>query len=335
MSNDGATLSNLTVRATGDAGAKTLGGNVSISAGLIENCILDGGKTKGIVANYGGNVYMTGGVIRRSVLRNGQCGRGADSSAPGCGGNLYMSDGLVEDSLITDGGKVTSGHAVSINGGNAYLSGGRLVRCRIEKAEIKNTAGGDGYRSTGAGVYATGGVVENCLVSGNAVKGDGSSAGGIYAAGTARIVNCTVIDNAAEKVSAGTGVRIESKTAKICNTIVFNNGADAAGEYGTANLTNYINCASGFANEDGVNCKVIDETAFTDWANRDENVANLKPAKGLANPLVGAGGKLADYTGFGAISMTDLLGAPRFRGAKVDLGCIEGGSKPGMALLLR
>lgn len=335
LSDAGAVLSNLTVRATGGAGEKTMGGNVSISAGLIANCILDGGKTKGIVVNYGGNVYMTGGVIRRSVLCNGQCGRGVDSGSPGCGGNLYLADGLVEDSLITDGGKVTvGGHAVSLRGGNVYMSGGRLVRCRIEKAEIKNTAGGTGYASNGGGIYATGGAVENCLVAGNAVKGDGSSAGGVYAEGTARIVNCTVIDNTAT-VADGTGARIASKTAKICNTVVFNNGADAAGEYGTANLTNYINCASGFANKDGVNCKVIDETAFTDWANRNENVANLKPAKGLANPLVGAGGKLADYTGFGAISMTDLLGAPRFCGAKVDLGCIEGGSKPGMALLLR
>ena len=335
LSDAGATLSNLTVRATGGAGEKTMGGNVSISAGLIANCILDGGKTKGVVVNYGGNVYMTGGVIRRSVLCNGQCGRGVDSGSPGCGGNLYLADGLVEDSLITDGGKVTvGGHAVSLRGGNVYMSGGRLVRCRIEKAEIKNTAGGTGYASNGGGIYATGGAVENCLVAGNAVKGDGSSAGGVYAEGTARIVNCTVIDNTAT-VADGTGAQIASKTAKICNTVVFNNGADAAGEYGTANLTNYINCASGFANADGVNCKVIDETAFTDWANRNENVANLKPAKGLANPLVGAGGKLADYTGFGAISMTDLLGAPRFRGAKVDLGCIEGGSKPGMALLLR
>ena len=335
LSDAGATLSNLTVRATGGAGEKTMGGNVSISAGLIANCILDGGKTKGVVVNYGGNVYMTGGVIRRSVLCNGQCGRGADSGSPGCGGNLYLADGLVEDSLITDGGKVTvGGHAVSLRGGNVYMSGGRLVRCRIEKAEIKNTAGGTGYASNGGGIYATGGAVENCLVAGNAVKGDGSSAGGVYADGTARIVNCTVIDNTAT-VADGTGAQIASKTAKICNTVVFNNGADAAGEYGTANLTNYINCASGFANADGVNCKVIDETAFTDWANRNENVANLKPAMGLDNPLANAGGKLADYTGFGAISMTDLLGAPRFCGAKVDLGCIEGGSKPGMALLLR
>ena len=335
LSDAGATLSNLTVRATGGAGEKTMGGNVSISAGLIANCILDGGKTKGVVVNYGGNVYMTGGVIRRSVLCNGQCGRGVDSGSPGCGGNLYLADGLVEDSLITDGGKVTvGGHAVSLRGGNVYMSGGRLVRCRIEKAEIKNTAGGTGYASNGGGIYATGGAVENCLVAGNAVKGDGSSAGGVYAEGTARIVNCTVIDNTAT-VADGTGAQIASKTAKICNTVVFNNGADAAGEYGTANLTNYINCASGFANADGVNCKVIDETAFTDWANRNENVANLKPAMGLDNPLANAGGRLADYTGFGAISMTDLLGAPRFCGAKVDLGCIEGDAKPGMVLLLR
>lgn len=335
LSDAGAVLSNLTVRATGGAGEKTMGGNVSISAGLIANCILDGGKTKGIVVNYGGNVYMTGGVIRRSVLCNGQCGRGVDSGSPGCGGNLYLADGLVEDSLITDGGKVTvGGHAVSLRGGNVYMSGGRLVRCRIEKAEIKNTAGGTGYASNGGGIYATGGAVENCLVAGNAVKGDGSSAGGVYAEGTARIVNCTVIDNTAT-VADGTGARIASKTAKICNTVIFNNGADAAGEYGTANLTNYINCAAGFANADGVNCKVIDATAFRDWTNRSEDIANLKPAKGLDNPLTNVGGKLADYMGFGAISMTDLLGAPRFCGMRVDLGCIEGGSKPGMALLLR
>ena len=208
------------------------------------------------------------------------------------------------------------------------------MRCRIFDGQAKNDQSGEKYRSYGAGVCAKGGVVENCLIAGNRATGNGSYCGGVYATDTARIVNCTVIDNTAT-VADGTGAQIASKTAKICNTVVFNNGADAAGEYGTANLTNYINCASGFANADGVNCKVIDETAFTDWANRDENVANLKPAKGLANPLVGAGGKLADYTGFGAISMTDLLGAPRFCGAKVDLGCIEGDAKPGMVLLLR
>ena len=331
LSDVGAVLSNLTVRATGVAGEKILGGNVSISAGLIVNCILDGGKTKGIVANYGGNVYMTGGVIRRSVLCNGQCGRGVNSGSPGCGGNLYLADGLVEDSIITNGCRGGSG--ISVCGGNMYVVDGRVTRCRIENGDIYNNADAS-YAGKGGGVYATGGVVENCLVAGNGVRGNGSYCGGIYAEGTARIVNCTVIDNTAT-VADGTGARIASKTAKICNTVVFNNGVDAAGEYGTANLTNYINCASGFANADGVNCKVIDETAFTDWANRGEDIANLKPAKGLANPLVGAGGKLADYTGFGATSMTDLLGASRFYGKRVDLGCIEGDAKPGMALLLR
>ena len=160
--------------------------------------------------------------------------------------------------------------------------------------------------------------------------------------------NATASRSAVTVIECGTGhpnrgapltfdlpLRFKVGGMKFSNTVVFNNGADAAGEYGTANLTNYINCASGFANADGVNCKVIDETAFTDWANRNENVANLKPAMGLDNPLANAGGRLADYTGFGAISMTDLLGAPRFCGAKVDLGCIEGDAKPGMLLLLR
>lgn len=278
---------------------------------------------------------MSGGIIRHSTICNGKCFRGGGNGNFGCGGNIYLSGGLVEDSLITGGGVDYEGsYALACCGANVYIAGGRLVRCRVEKGDARNTHANSIYRSIAGGIYAVGGVVENCLIAGNKATGNGSYCGGVYATDTARIVNCTVIDNTAT-VADGTGARIASKTAKICNTVVFNNGADAAGEYGTANLTNYINCASGFANADGVNCKVIDETAFTDWANRNENVANLKPAMGLDNPLANAGGRLADYTGFGAISMTDLLGAPRFCGAKVDLGCIEGDAKPGMVLLLR
>lgn len=335
LSNDGATLSNLTVKATGDGGEKIRGGNVVLSYGLIENCILDGGKTKAVYEGCGGNVYMTGGTIRGSVLRNGQCGRGFNDSRKSCGGNLYMTGGLVEDTVITNGSSwANNAYKICVVGGNVYMTGGRLVRCQVKNGLLFNVLNAENNKSICAGLYATGGVVENCLIADNDTQGYYSVESGVHAGGTAKVVNCTVVGNKAT-VTSGCGVTIASKDALVYNTVVFNNGADAAGEYGTANLTNYINCASGFANADGVNCKVIDETAFTDWANRDENVANLKPAKGLANPLVGAGGKLADYTGFGAISMTDLLGAPRFCGAKVDLGCIEGGSKPGMALLLR
>ena len=61
--------------------------------------------------------------------------------------------------------------------------------------------------------------MENCLVAGNAVKGDGSSAGGVYAEGTARIVNCTVIDNKASKANSAGGVAVGSDNlATVVNT---------------------------------------------------------------------------------------------------------------------
>ncbi len=79
--------------------------------------------------------------------------------------------------------------------------------------------------SHGGGIYADGGVLQNCLFSSNSAVGSG---GGVYLYNTATytglVENCTMAGNTA---AAGGGIYVLS-TNMIVNTIIYSNLADAA-----------------------------------------------------------------------------------------------------------
>ena len=258
----------------------------------------------------------------------------------GEGGHVRMTAGTIENCILT-GGCAGAHHGEQSNsvfghGGNVWMSGGRLVRCQILKGKA-NEYNGLKVSSLGSGIYAEGGVVENCLVRGN-LAWDTSNpqnvlGAGLYANGPAAVVNCTFVDNVpgVPEASAG-GIQLGSADATVVNCVFFNNGGEAVREFGSDHLDRFDHCASSVDNDQCDTWQVIDATAFRGWEKRDEKLNALTPKTG--KPLAGTGTDRAGYAAAGAVSSVDLLGKSRYYGKCLDIGCMES-QVGGMALIVR
>ena len=262
----------------------------------------------------------------------------------GQGGHVRMTAGTVENCILT-GGCAGSYHDPDFSaycngrGGNVWMSGGRLVRCQVLNGKA-NDYNGLNKPSLGSGVYAEGGVVENCLVRSNSAVDESSQSkptnvlgAGLYANGPVAVVNCTFVDNVpgVPDASAG-GIQLGSAEAKVVNCVFFNNGGEAVREFGGDHLDRFDHCASSVGNDQYDMWQVIDATAFRSWEKRDEKLGALTPKSG--KPLAGTGTDRAGYAAAGAVSSVDLLGKSRYYGNCLDIGCMES-QVGGMALILR
>ena len=208
-------------------------------------------------------------------------------------------------------------------GPGAYIAGGVVSRCIIEKAPVK----GGTYTPLGAGAYLKGGTLENCLVRGNK-----AGRGAIYLdAASARAVNCTIVGNTPVSGSgAGVGgVYVNSASALVVNCVVYGNGGTATAEWANKNPATFYSCAfSADAAFTGANSTVKD---LTDAAFRDAANGNYRPKRGGA--LFNAGDN-ALYSSY-ATSALDLDGNPRIQGKIIDIGCYEAATGIGSVYYLR
>ena len=254
------------------------------------------------------------------------------STIQSSGGHVWMSAGVVENCIVA-GGKIgrcgTDGYSF---GGNVSMSGGRMVRCQVLNGQI----GYDGHYfrvSKGAGIYANGGIIDTCLVKGNAAMYN-SRCGGIYLEGSSTAVNCTVIGNTpgAYDDNVTAGVYAGSGSATIANSVFYGNGDNSgAANFGNANLDRFQYCASSVTNESCATWRVMDATAFKDYAKYLEG-GELKYLSPVAGGVLQNGGcTAADYLSMGGSAEKDLLGRVRISGKYLDIGCIE---KPDTGLLL-
>lgn len=246
------------------------------------------------------------------------------------GGNILMTDGLVENCIISNG----DAHRYASLGGNVRIEGGRLSRCvLIGGTATRNYCDGnnEGYGS----ISATGGVVENCLIQ--------NCAGGyapIGADGTSKFINCTVVGNT--KSDACGGFVILGNDSRVINTVIFGNEnkggqAEAHGNpaHGTCNqyiatkitakatsdaAAAFVNCASDGDTVINGTCRLIDATAFADYANGDYSPAPPATPDAPMTPLVNHG---TDYATAGGVSDIDLAGNPRVCGPTADIGAYE------------
>lgn len=264
----------------------------------------------------GGHLYLTAGTVCKCVIEGGKAGIG--NGGIGYGGNVYMTGGVVEDSILRSGWIGRRGR-----GGNIYMTGGTVRRCEIRDGVAHSSAdNNDGYSSVAAGVYASAGLVDCCLLAGNTVTRNGYC-GGMYLSGSATAVNCTVVGSRVDMtshpskhyLSNGFGVQIASENAKAINTVMYDNGGDAQKEYGTANLGNYVNCASSIGNASDAGWQTIDEKAFVAYAQGDYTLP-------LTSKLVDAG-TLAEGVYPADASTTDLIGNARVSVTLIDIGCYE------------
>ena len=319
----------ITVRgATGDPKDVTITDSVSGKRAFtithadarIEALTIAGAGMQGESTNHGSHLLLSAGFVKKCIIENGSA-RHTNNARYTSGGNVYMTGGTIEDSVIQNGSVYRQG-----KGGNVYMTSGTLRRCKILNGDAYSNASTAGYESIGGGVYAEGGLIDSCILSGNKASRFGLC-GGMWLGGTATAANCTVVGSAvdgsstksASYLSYGFGVHIASKTAKAINTVMYDNGGDAQKEYGTANLGNYVNCASSIDNESDAGWQTITADDFTDYAHGDYMPQTAKLIdKGTTDP--------AHYPS--GASTTDLAGNPRISGKSIDIGCYEAdGSK--------
>lgn len=267
--------------------------------------VFDGGKARRVC-----KLSHDDAGLRYVTLKDGYL---SDADAAN-GANLYLTKGTVEDCILRDGNTKKWDNA----GGNAYVGGGRLSRCRLYGGK----AGGGSHdinewAQNGSSVYADGGVVENCLITGVS-----TGRGAACAGGTSRFVNCTITGNSGDNCA---GMYIKGDQSKVVNCVIFGNTytGKASADYAVfrASVDHYVattdasaafqNCAS----EAAVNgtCLQVADAGFVDAANGDYAPTD-------ASPLVNAG---LDYSATDAISALDFAGRARVYGCRVDIGCFE------------
>jgi parallel beta-helix repeat protein len=268
--------------------------------------------TNADVAYAGGNVRLEAGMVTNCVLTGA-----SDTIQDGKGLNLYIGGGIAVDSLLTSP-LVLSGTC----GAGAYIAGGVVSRCIIEKA-AKNSST---WPAIGSGAYMKGGVLENCLLCGNSCE-----KGAIYLDdASAKAVNCSVIGNVVVNNKVG-GIYVNNASATVVNCVVYGNGGTANNEWANKNdtRTRFFNCA--FAESaafTGANSTVtnLTDAAFKDFANGD-----YRPKREGALVNSGTNDLYSSY----ATSATDLGGAPRIQGKIIDIGCWEAAAGIGLQIIVR
>ena len=260
-----------------------------------------------------------------------------DPSGWSGGGLINMANGLIEDCVITGGSLGSSNSTIAQQGGNVFIAGGVIRRCKIlnGKATIKNNSSYKSYVAAGnicvLGNQGTIPLIENCLISGGYAYGYVNSpatcrskAGNMYINGSCRIVNCTIINGSGNGVG-GVAVYYNSNytDCKIVNGIMYNNGGSTTRLYhdwGSDNDKTYgyfVNCAIGNATKPNTTCIGVDKAAFENFDGGDYRPRKENPV----SPLINAGTSRTEYLKY-ATSSTDLSGTSRFCG-KLDIGCYE------------
>ncbi|MBR2939763.1 MAG: PKD domain-containing protein [Kiritimatiellae bacterium] len=236
---------------------------------------------------------------------------GSAKEGPAC---LGIEAGLVRDCRVTG---CSYGCNKEKPGGTVIVSGGRLMRSVVDD----NTITGTGWNGVfSAGVRATAGIVENCLIKGNSARcyndNGGKETSALSVEGSAQAINCTIVGNVATMNGSERKpmTTYAASGAKIVNCVIFGNSCEVA-DYtvwaGTA--ANYVNCVSDSAAAINATCKIADDPGFADAANGDYTPS-------YASPLRDAGSN-ADYAA--ADSTTDLKGDARILNDTIDVGALE------------
>ena len=206
--------------------------------------------------------------------------------------------GVIEDCVI----RGASGSGWSQHGLGIFLYGGRASRCRI----MNNSSTADNSQG-GAGLGASAGLIEDCLIASNSCM----SAGAVYLTGTATMLNCTITANTGTKYA---GVYCDSDNVRVINCAIFGNVAKHTpeGKVYRGTTAVYANCASDLEIPGATDC-LVGQSGFREASNGD-----YRP--GASSICLDAGLPRVDY---GAVGATDLAGLPRVAGENVDIGCYE------------
>ena len=171
ITHPGAVVSDLTISGygiNGEANNNFCGGHINMSAGVVDNCVITGGRgarahSGGWGHGSGGNVYMSGGRLTRSKITGGQAiawKQGDDvDSWRSYGGGVYATGDAVVDSCLIYG----NGNETITYGGGICLDGRAVaVNCTV----VDNTTDPT-YPGAGICIYGANAKVVNCVMYGN------------------------------------------------------------------------------------------------------------------------------------------------------------------------
>ena len=282
----------------------------------------DGAVVSGLTLSGGGSsgLKVEGGTVSNCVIRNAR--------AVYRGGGVYLTGNSKLYGCIVTNNTVDSGNVWAMGGG-VYADGDQTV---VENCTVLNNRSSSSAPNAadagGAGVWANGGLVRNCLVAGNS-----DIAGAAVFLKNATMDNCTVVDNfsaagmPAPKSGAtdyrwlGVGGVSALGASKIRNSIVYGNCAKTPGA-----VTNLVFQGSSVTVSHSLVGEPGDEEPFAGLGNvlyQDpifKNAVRGNYRLQAKSPCVGKG----DASVFPDVSSArDLDGKPRFFNRALDLGCYE------------
>ena len=260
----------------------------------------------------GGDVVVSGNnSIRPFILDNAEAKLSnitvRDGYAPKgqMGGLVWIkgNGGVVEDCVLDHG--LSTGQ-YNNNGGGVGMFAGRVSRCVIKNCNVANHQ----TYAHGSAIYASGGLVEDCLIRLNTCQNYG---GAVYLAGAATLLNCTVTGNTGGNYA---DVYVNSANASVVNCAIFGNVATSDtsghGHVWRQRPERFFNCAADAEITGGTGCVEAADGGFKNAADGDFRITS-------SSPCIDAGAARATY---GAVSTTDLAGNPRAVDT-VDIGCYE------------
>ena len=123
---------------------------------------------------------------------------------PGGGSGIRIFNISHADAAL-DGFTAANGRS---SGAGVYMTGGLVRDCIIRNCSAGNGLAGDG-------VYMTGGMISNSIVRNNYHGGHGGGGVGIHAEGSARILYCRILDNTSGDVGGYSGGGVHANLPRL------------------------------------------------------------------------------------------------------------------------
>lgn len=157
-------------------------------------------------SGYGGGAYLENGNLLNCSVKNCQAAYG---------GGVYLKNGLATNCCFSNN-LALSTIANGGGGGAAIFGGASLLQCQI--ANNISTSVQDSTYGCGGGVLSLGGLVSDCVLSGNTASGSG---GGMAFNGAATMAsNCVIESNQAHE---GAGAAVLQFKGTLADCIIRNN----------------------------------------------------------------------------------------------------------------